>query len=59
MAVLAKGRLSTQIPVLEQALTGLMRDHHRRLLTLQLADVDFWMNSLTPCVPRSPACRAT
>jgi transposase len=41
MAELAKGRMRTKIPLLEQALTGLMRDHHRRLLALQLAHVDF------------------
>jgi hypothetical protein len=28
--------------LLEQALTGLMRDYHRRLLTMQLAHIDFW-----------------
>jgi transposase len=41
MAELAKGRMRTKIPLLEQALTGLMRDHHRRLLALQLAHIDF------------------
>jgi transposase len=41
MAELAKGRLRTKIPLLKQALTGLMRDHHRRLLTFQLAHIDF------------------
>jgi transposase len=41
MAELAKGRLRTKSPLLEQALTGLMRDHHRRLLTFQLAHIDF------------------
>ncbi|MDQ3829011.1 MAG: IS110 family transposase, partial [Candidatus Tectomicrobia bacterium] len=41
MAELAKGRMRTKIPLLEQALTGLMRDHYRRLLALQLAHVDF------------------
>jgi transposase len=41
MAELAKGRLRRKIPVLEQALTGLMRDHHRRLLALQVAHIDF------------------
>lgn len=41
MAELAKGRLRSKIPVLEQALTGLMREHHRRLLALQLAHIDF------------------
>jgi len=41
MAELAKGRLRSKRPRLEQALTGLMRDHHRRLLALQLAHIDF------------------
>jgi transposase len=41
MAELAKGRMRTKIPLLEQALTGLLRDHHRRLLALQLAHIDF------------------
>jgi transposase len=41
MAELAKGRLRRKIPVLEQALTGLMRDHHRRLLARPLAHMDF------------------
>jgi transposase len=41
MAELAKGRMRTKLPLLEQALTGLMRDHHRRLLTMPLAHIDF------------------
>jgi transposase len=41
MAELAKGRMRTKLPQLEQALTGLMRDHYRRLLTMQLAHIDF------------------
>src|SRR5207245_5142078 len=41
MAALAKRRMRSKIPVLEQALTGTVRDHHRRLLTLQLAHIDF------------------
>jgi transposase len=41
MAALAHGRLRSKIPLLEQALTGLVRDHHRRLLVLQLAHIDF------------------
>jgi transposase len=41
MAELAKGRWRHKIPVLEQALTGLVRDHHRRLLALQVAHMDF------------------
>jgi transposase len=40
MAELAKGRMRTKLPLLEQALTGLVRDHHRRLLTMQLAHID-------------------
>src|SRR5262249_49130683 len=41
MAELAKGRLRSKIPVLTQALTGVVRDHHRWLLAIQLAPVDF------------------
>jgi transposase len=41
MAELAKGRMRTKLPQLEQALTGMMRDHYRRLLTMQLAHIDF------------------
>ena len=41
MAELAKGRLRSKMPLLEPALTGLVRDHHRQLLTLQLAHIDF------------------
>jgi transposase len=41
MAALAKRRMRRKIPLLEQALTGLMRDHHRRLLSIQLAHIDF------------------
>jgi transposase len=41
MAELAKGRLRRKLPVLEQALTGVVRDHHRRLVAMQLAHIDF------------------
>jgi transposase len=41
MAELAKRRMRSKIPLLEQALTGLVRDHHRQLLALQLAHSDF------------------
>jgi transposase len=40
MAELAKGRWRSKIPLLEQALTGLVRDHHRRLLAIPLAPID-------------------
>jgi transposase len=71
MAELAKGRMRTKIPLLEQALTGLMRDHHRRLLALQLAHIDFLdeqidtlntditrgLMALGPSEPPAPAAR--
>jgi transposase len=41
MADLAKRRMRAKIPLLEQALTGVVRDHHRQLLAMQLAHVDF------------------
>ncbi|MGH8056145.1 MAG: transposase [Candidatus Entotheonellia bacterium] len=41
MAELAKGRLRSKIPLLEQALNGLVRHHHRHLLAIQLAHIDF------------------
>jgi transposase len=41
MAELAKGRMRSKIPLLEQALTGLVREHQRRLLVLPLAHIDF------------------
>ena len=41
MAALAKRRMRSKLPALEQALTGRVRDHHRHLLTL-------------PCVPIRP-----
>jgi transposase len=41
MADLAKRRMRAKIPLLEQALTGVVRDHHRQLLAMQLAHIDF------------------
>jgi transposase len=41
MAELARGRLRSKIPVLEQALRGVVRDHHRLLLATQLAHIEF------------------
>jgi transposase len=41
MAELAKRRMRRKMPLLEQALTGLVRDHHRQLLALQLTHIDF------------------
>jgi transposase len=72
MAELAKGRMRTKIPLREQALTGLMRDHHRRLLALPWAHVDCLdeqidtlsaditrsFMTLTPGAPPTPAAEA-
>jgi transposase len=41
MAALAQRRMRTKIPVLEQALTGIVHAHHRQLLAMQLAHIDF------------------
>src|SRR4029434_5343138 len=41
MAELAKRRMRSKIPLLDQALTGVVRDHHRQLLAMQLAHMDF------------------
>jgi transposase len=41
MAELAKRRMRSKIPLLEQALTGVVHDHHRQVLAMQLAHIDF------------------
>jgi transposase len=41
LAELARGRLREKLPVLEQALTGIVRPHQRFLLATQLAHIDF------------------
>jgi transposase len=41
MGDLAKRRMRSKLPLLEQALTGVVRDHHRQLLAMQLAHIDF------------------
>jgi len=41
MAALARGRLRSTLPLLEQALSGLVRDHQQQLLAMQLAHIDF------------------
>jgi transposase len=70
MAALAKRRMRSKLPLLEQALTGIVRDHHRQLLAMQLAHIDFlddqiealsaaiqsWLGTLsTTAVSPSPA----
>src|SRR5262245_11089965 len=41
MAALAKRRMRAKIPLIEPALTGIVHDHHRQLLAMQLARIDF------------------
>lgn len=41
MANMAKGRMRSKIPELEQAMTGIVSDHHRFMLGEQLAHIDF------------------
>jgi transposase len=41
MAALARGRLRSKMPLWEQALRGLVREHHQQLLAMQLAHIDF------------------
>ena len=41
MAALARGRLRSTLPLLEQALSGLVRDHQQQLLAMPLAPIDF------------------
>lgn len=41
MAELAQRRMRSKIPLIEQALTGIVHDHHRQLLAMQLAHIDF------------------
>jgi transposase len=47
LAELARGRLRSKIPQLEQALTGVVRAHHRFLLAQQLAHIDFLDEQIT------------
>lgn len=41
MANMAKGRMRSKIPELEQAMTGIVSEHHRFMLGEQLAHIDF------------------
>jgi transposase len=41
MAELAKGRLRSKRAALERALSGHMRDHHRKLIAMHLTHIDF------------------
>jgi hypothetical protein len=48
LAELARGRMRSKIPALEQALRGLVRAHHRRLLAMQLAHIDCLDEQIEP-----------
>jgi len=55
--------MRSKIPLIEQALTGIVQAHHRQLLAMQLAHIDFSTNKLKPS-PRllrasleGPQCR--
>lgn len=57
MADLAKRRMRSKIPLLEQALTGIVHDHHRQWLAMQLAHIDLLdeqIEALTRAVTSSP-----
>jgi len=41
MAALATRRMRSKMPLIEQALTGIVHAHHRQLLAMQLAHIDF------------------
>jgi transposase len=41
MAELAQRRMRSKLPLLEHALTGIVHDHHRQWLAMQLAHIDF------------------
>jgi len=59
MAALAKRRMRSKIPALEQALTGRVRDHHRHLLTLQLRHIDFLETQIEALNSAIASCMTT
>jgi transposase len=59
MAALAKRRMRSKLPLLEQALTGRVRDHHRRLLAMQLAHIDFLDEQITALSDTIHSCLLT
>src|SRR5262249_56040868 len=48
MAELARGRLRSKIPVLAQALTGVVREHHPPFLPLHVPPADFLADHIAP-----------
>jgi len=56
MVELAKGRMRTKLPLLEQALTGVVRAHHRQLLAIQLAHIDFLDEQIESLNTEMPRC---
>jgi transposase len=59
MAALAKRRMRSKMPALEQALTGRVRDHHRHLLTLQLRRIDFLETQIEALNSAMASCMTT
>jgi transposase len=59
MATRAKRRMRSKIPALEQALTGPVRDHHRRLLMMQLRHIDFLDEQIEALNSASADCVTT
>jgi transposase len=59
MAGLAKRRMRSKLPLLEQALTGRVRAHHRRLLAMQLAHIDFLDAQITALSDTIHTCLLT
>jgi transposase len=59
MAALAKRRMRSKMPALEQALTGRVRDHHRHLLTLQLRHIDFLETQIEALNSAIASCMTT
>jgi transposase len=71
MAELAQGRMRTKRPRLEHALTGVVREHHRQLLAMPWAPIDFLdeqmeslraemtrcLTNLSPAEPSDPSLR--
>jgi transposase len=59
MAALAKRRRRRKIPALEQALTGTVRDHQRRLVMMQLRHIDFFDEQIEALNSATAGCVTT
>ncbi len=59
MGGLAKRRMRSKIPALEQALTEMVRNHHRHLLSLQLGHIDFLDTQIAALNSAITSCMTT